>query len=78
MVAYVWDYDTENPAQCEVANAANITWNKVANNIAAPIQEDTTSARFYTLDGREVSEAPRTPGIYLVKKGSQVRKVLVK
>lgn len=78
VVAYIWDYDTENPAQCEVANAASITWNKVANNIAAPIQEDTTSARFYTLDGREVSEATRTPGIYLVKKGSQVRKVLVK
>lgn len=78
VVAYVWDYDTENPTQCEVANAASITWNKVANNIAAPIQENTTSARFYTLDGREVSEATRTPGIYLVKKGSQVRKVLVK
>lgn len=78
VVAYVWDYDTENPAQCEVANAASITWNKVANNIAAPIQENTTSARFYTLDGREVSEASRTPGIYLVKKGSQVKKVLIK
>lgn len=78
VVAYVWDYDTENPTQCEVANAASITWNKVANNIAAPIQENTTSARFYTLDGREVSEASRTPGIYLVKKGSQVKKVLIK
>lgn len=78
VVAYVWDYDTENPAQCEVANAASITWDKVANNIAASTLEDTTSARFYTLDGREVSETSRTPGIYLVKKGSQVRKVLVK
>ena len=78
VVAYVWDYDTENPAQCEVANAASITWDKVANNIAASTLEDTTSARFYTLDGREVSETPRTPDIYLVKKGSQVRKVLVK
>lgn len=78
VVAYIWDYDTENPAQCEVANVASITWNKVANNIAAPIQENTTSARFYTLDGREVSEASRTPGIYLVKKGSQVKKVLIK
>ena len=78
VVAYVWDYDTENPIQCEVANAASITWDKVANNIATPTQEDTTSTRFYTLDGREVSEASRTPGIYLVKKGSQVKKVLIK
>lgn len=78
VVAYVWDYDTESPTLCEVANAASIAWDKVANSIATPMANETSQARYYTLDGREVNESARVPGIYLVKKGNKVNKVVVK
>ena len=78
VVAYVWSRDSTDPANNEVANAASITWDKVANNIAAPTVQDDATARYYTVDGREVANNGQLSGLYLVKKGNKVNKVIIK
>lgn len=78
VIAYVWDYDNEDHANCEVANAASITWDKVATRIAAPMKEESAPARYYTVDGREVANDGQLTGLYIVRQGSKVSKVLIK
>lgn len=79
VIAYIWDYDPDDHANCEVANAASITWDKVATHIAAPMEkEESASTRYYTVDGREVANDGQLSGLYLVKQGNKVSKLLIK
>ena len=78
VVAYVWSRDSTDPANNEVANVASITWDKVANSIAAPTVQDDATAHYYTVDGREVANNGQLSGLYLVKKGNKVNKVIIK
>lgn len=81
IIAWVWDYDSNDPMKCEVANAASIPFSSVADGISAVTpssQSASDNADYYTLDGVKLTAKPTTPGMYIVRQNSQTRKVVVK
>ncbi|MDE5877784.1 MAG: Omp28-related outer membrane protein [Muribaculaceae bacterium] len=75
IVAFIANYNGENPLDCEIMNAASINCpvtSAAIDSIEAPDME----AEYYTLQGIRISNPEN--GIFICKKGSKVKKVVIK
>lgn len=79
VVAFISNYDEDNPVNCEVGNTA---WSSFAGltplGVAQVGAADDAATMLYDLSGRRVSALDPAPGIYVLRSGGETRKVLVR
>lgn len=77
IVAWIWDYDPDNAANCSVANVVQIPWSGVTAGVKAVVA-DNAAAEYYTLDGQRIDANRMQGGVYIVRSAGISRKVVLK
>lgn len=78
IVAFVANYNPENATDCAVLNSNAISSEDVeVAGITSIYADDKPEAEYYTLSGFKIKEDKATNGIFIVKQGDTVRKVVV-
>lgn len=77
IVAWIWDYDPDNAANCSVANVVQIPWSGITAGVKAVVA-DNAAAEYYTLDGQRINANRMQGGVYIVRSAGVSRKVVLK
>lgn len=78
IVAWIWDYDSENPGNCDVSNTNSISLPSALTSVTTISTSENMASGYYDLNGRKLQSKPVIPGIFIEKNGMSIRKIIVK
>lgn len=77
VVAFIYNYNSEDATDCAVANSGSTLIEDAANYITPVTANNSGEVEYFSLSGRKVSAENLTKGIFIVKKGGKATKVVI-
>lgn len=78
VVAFIYNYDENDPNNCVVANAEAIDFKDLQTNAVRTVDIADEDVDYYTLSGLKIPVKTGAKGFLIEKKGGQRRKVFLK